>query len=106
MRRRLSFAYPCIGQKPVSVFDYIWILHPFFQMSSRKYFKFCPYFIGISDNFCGKVLRLPVENSVEKTVSVFDLTFNFFGKLIVLFRGLCKTSKMSVKIFFLPEQPA
>ena len=31
---------PRIGQNPVGVFDYVWILHPFFSMSRRKYFKF------------------------------------------------------------------
>jgi hypothetical protein len=32
-------ASPCTGQKPVSVFDCKWILHPFFSKSSRKYFN-------------------------------------------------------------------
>jgi hypothetical protein len=37
---------PVPVKKPVSIFDCIWSLHPFFFMSSRKYFKFCLYFTG------------------------------------------------------------
>jgi hypothetical protein len=44
---------PCTGQKPVSNFDCRWILHQFFFLSSRKCFKFRPYFTGF---FC-----VPVE---------------------------------------------
>jgi hypothetical protein len=63
-------ASPCIGQKPVSIFDCIWILHLFFLLSSRKYFRFCPYFIGISHIICGKDLHLAVEKSVENFVTL------------------------------------
>ncbi|MEQ1765452.1 MAG: hypothetical protein ABL984_20150, partial [Pyrinomonadaceae bacterium] len=52
--------FPEPVKTPVSNFDYVWSLHLIFRESSRKYFNFRPYFMGI--------LATPVENSVEKIV--------------------------------------
>ncbi len=89
-------AYPCIGQKPVSNFDYVWILHRIFFKSSRKYFNFSPYFTGILLRVCGKVLRLPVENSVENFGSSFIRRFKI-RRIFILKKSNCVKHEISVR---------
>jgi hypothetical protein len=93
-------ASPCTGQKPVSIFDCIWSLRSFFLMSSRKYFKFCPYFIDVCEQNCGKLSRLPVEKTVENRASILMTLFKYFTGFADAADVLCKTGKKRLEKFF------
>jgi hypothetical protein len=62
-------------------------------MSSRKCFRFCPYFMGIFRLVCGKLSALPVEKTVENPASNFNLQFKDFRCLPAINTNLCKTQK-------------
>ena len=47
------FHLPVPVKMPVSDLDYDAIIYPKKRMSSRKYFNYCPYFIGLLWIFCG-----------------------------------------------------
>jgi hypothetical protein len=52
-------------EKPVSDLDCVAILRAKFSMSSRIYFNFRPYFIGVPCIYCGKDRYPPVDKDVE-----------------------------------------
>jgi hypothetical protein len=54
--------FPEPVKTPVSNFDYVWSLHLILEESSRKYFNYRPYFIGVPST--------SVENFVEKIVDI------------------------------------
>ena len=93
-------ASPCTGQTPVSIFDCIWSLRSFFFKSSRKYFRFYPYFTAVFNRNCGKLFHLPVEKVVENSANIFMSLFKFFTKFVNRFNVLCKSGKNRRKLFF------
>lgn len=93
-------ASPCTGRKPVSIFDCIWSLHPFFFKSSRKYLRFCAYFIALFNSLCGKLFRLPVEKTVENPASILMSLFKFFKDFGDKENRLCKSIKKGLKKIF------
>jgi len=64
---------------PVSDLDCEAILHPIFAMSSRKYFKYDPYFTGILWKSCGKECAKAVDKYVENIASFFGAGFSILS---------------------------
>ena len=64
------FHLPVPVKLPVSNLDCETSLHPFFLMSSRKYFNYCPLFTGILWKICGYFLSGIVEKIVENVASI------------------------------------
>jgi len=82
------FHLPVPVKMPVSNLDYVWSLHHKFSMSSRKYFRFRPYFIGLlwksCGKTCGKIVDIFVENPatfLQSKIKNF-VTFLDFGNLL------------------------
>jgi hypothetical protein len=80
------FHLPVPVKMPISNLDCEAILHPKKSMSSIKYFKFRPYFIGVLWKSCGKSCGKIVDKHVENPASFLAsrikilLTFLDFGK--------------------------
>jgi hypothetical protein len=87
------FASPCTGRKPVSIFDCIWSLHPFFFMSTRKCLRFRAHFRSTPRYFCGKLCAQPVEKTVENQTSGLRALVRYLLYVCVSFSALCKTGK-------------
>ena len=58
---------------PVSNLDCEAILHPYFSMSSRKYFKYLSDFRALTAIVCGKLFLPLVDNSVENPRNIFEI---------------------------------
>lgn len=87
----------------VAASTYARILHPKFLKSSRKYFKYWPYFTGSNAVSCGKLWGLGVEKSVENRASYVGAYFKFLVNSSDGFSSLWKTSKNSLKKKFLGQ---
>jgi hypothetical protein len=63
-------------------------------MSSRKYFKYWPYFTGVRWKFCGKACGKTVDENVENPASTIDAILSdiptFFTAKTLLLRWLKK----------------
>ena len=80
------FHLPVPVKMPVSNLDCDAILHPGKIMSSIKYFKFRPYFIGVlwksCGKGCGKIVDIIVENRASFLATKIKnfVTFSDFEK--------------------------
>jgi hypothetical protein len=88
-----SSASPCIGQTPISNLTVKWILHQFFFLSRRKYFKFCRCFTSRFRAGCGKFQPQPVEKNVENFASRLSLKFKNPGDFPELQNRLWKITE-------------
>ena len=61
--------FPMPVKMPVSNLDCETSLHPKKQKSSRKYFNYCPYSMGILWIFCGKFTAKAVDKNVGNPAS-------------------------------------